>query len=188
MKSIVKNVYIILSIIFLLYLAQPTPKYPEPLQDTLQSQEPADTENNLRKAYFTNFNRDEVLDFYQKQFSESTFLFFPIPTYRLNYPPEEAQILIRDQTRSSYLQEIVHPLRESLYINGFIPATEKDTIIIEAKRWEEKIIVKYVVSNSLARFTIGLMIALLGWKLIDSWGKLVSELNYNFRKLKWIFQ
>ena len=37
---------------------------------------------------------------------------------RLNYPPEDAQTLIRDQTQATFLEEIVHPMRESLFIAG----------------------------------------------------------------------
>jgi len=74
--------------------------------------------------------------------------------YRLNYPPEEAKTLIRDQTRSTFLEEIVHPLRESLYINGFDPKDPKDAIEIEGKPWRQKIIVRYVPSNTLTRVLV----------------------------------
>src|SRR3990170_2036914 len=130
MKILVKSVYIIISAIFLLYLALPTPDFPLPPEGALQSQEPADTETLLRRAYFTNLTRQEVLDHYQEQFDSSSFLNIPVPTFRLNYPPEEAQTIIRDQTRSKFLEEIVHPMRESMFINGFEPKDPKDTIFI----------------------------------------------------------
>jgi len=77
----------------------------------------------------------------------SEFLGIPLPTFRLNYPPEEAQTIIRDQTRSTFLQEIVHPMRESVYINGFEPADPKDAVIIKGRHFRQKIIVRFVPSS-----------------------------------------
>ncbi len=97
-----------------------------------------------------------MLAHYQKQLTKSNFLGFLLPTYRLNYPPEEAQTLIRDQTRSTFLEEIVHPLRESFFVNGFEPKDPKDAILIEEKNWRQKITVRLVPSNTLARLAVSL--------------------------------
>ena len=157
MKSIVKSVYILLSLFFLIYLSFLNPQFPDPPTDSLQSNEPADTETETRRAYFTNYTREEVLVHYVNQLQKTTIWDIKIPTYRLNYPPEEAQTLIRDQTRSTFLEEIVHPFRESLFVNGFEPKVEKDTIFIDGKRWRQKIIVRYVASNSVIRLILGIL-------------------------------
>jgi hypothetical protein len=89
----------------------------------------------------------------------------------LNYPPEEAQTIIRDQTRSTFLEELVHPFRESIYINGFEPKTEKDTINIEGRTWRQKIIIRYVPSLTIIRvIVVGLTFVLVLW--------LVKEYNH----------
>jgi len=67
MKIIVKYVYFIFSLIFLLYLLLPNPNFPEASRDALQSNEPADTETPLRRAYFTNYSREEVVKHYLEQ-------------------------------------------------------------------------------------------------------------------------
>lgn len=132
----------------------PNPTFPEPPSDALQSNESADTETPLRKAYFTNYTREEVMIHYKNEFEKPMFFGIFLPSYRLNYPPEEAQTIIRDQTRSTFLEEIVHPFRESVYINGFKPSLQKDAIFIEGKDWYQKITVRFVPSNSLIRITV----------------------------------
>lgn len=129
----------------LVYVVPPSPEFPAPPTDALQSKEPADSETPLRRAYFTNLTREEVMAHYQKEFKWGL---------TLNYPPEESKTLIRDQTRSTFLEEIVHPLRESIYINGFEPKDEKDAINIEGLPWRQKIIVRYVPSNVLTRVLV----------------------------------
>ena len=143
-----KAIYFILSLLFLFYIALPTPAFPEPPDGALRSKESADTETPLRRAYFTNATREEVMEHYLNEFKG----------YRLNYPPEESGAIIRDQTRSTFLEEIVHPLRESLYINGFEPKNAKDAINIEGLPWRQKIIVKFVPSNLIVRIVVGLLI------------------------------
>src|SRR3990167_4477512 len=108
------------------YVVLPEPGFPAPPADALQSKEPADSESPLRRAYFTNFTREEVMSHYKKEFKWGL---------NLNYPPEESRTIIRDQTRSTFLEEIVHPLRESVFINGFEPKVEKDAINIEGLSW-----------------------------------------------------
>ena len=154
MGTILKLGFFIFSGILVFYLLLPNPSFPEPPPDALQSNEPADTETTLRRAYFTNFTREEVLVHYKNQLEKSAFLGVPLPTYRLNYPPEEAKTIIRDQTRSTFLEEIVHPLRESIFINGFEPKDPKDAIFIDEKFWRQKIIVRFVPNSTLFRLAI----------------------------------
>jgi hypothetical protein len=165
MKTWMKIGYIILSFVYFIYLLLPNTTFPNKLDDALQSDEPADTETSLRRAYFTNHDRSEVLMYYQDKFKVASY----IQSYRLNYPPEESQTLIRDQTMSTYLEEMVYPFRESLFINGFEPKTEKDTIIINNLHWEQKIIVRHVTSKVAIRTITGIFVVVLGWLIIKQW-------------------
>ncbi len=133
---------IVLFIPLFYYVSLPNPDFPKPPSEFVQSFEPADVETSLRRGYYTNLGRAEVIAHYEKEFNNG----FTIYTPRLNYPPEEAQVLIRDQTKSTFLEEIVHPLRESLYINGFEPKTEEYVPVIDGVRWKQKVIVRYVPS------------------------------------------
>jgi hypothetical protein len=157
MKLLLKILYVFFSVIFLSYLALPNPEFPSPPPDALQSDEPADTETPLRRAYFTNLTREEVMNHYKNQLIKSSFVGIPLPTYRLNYPPEEAQTIIRDQTRSTFLEEIVHPFRESVFVNGFEPKTAKDAIFIGGRDWRQKIIIRFVPSVTYIRLIIGVL-------------------------------
>ena len=174
MKTWMKIGYIIFSFIYFIYLLLPNVTFPVKLDDALQSDEPADTETSLRRAYFTNYDRSTVLKHYQDKFKVASY----IQSYRLNYPPEEAQTLIRDQTMSTYLEEIVYPFRESLFVNGFEPKTEKDTIIIQDKHWEQKIIVRHVQSKAVTRVTIGIFVVILGWLIIKQWADVLVDISH----------
>lgn len=147
---------------FVLYLLLPNPEFPLPLPDAVQSMEPADSETQLRRAYFTNYSREEVIAHYKKQFSNT-------PILRLNYPPEDAQTIIRDQARSTFLEELSHPFRESLYINGFEPKEAKDDIWYKGNHYRQKITIRYAPSNVVTRLFVALLIFLictLLWKEI----------------------
>lgn len=148
--------YLIVSFVFIYYLSKDTPPFPGSPPDALQSNEPADIEYEFRKAYFTDYTREQVIEHYKTQIS-----FLPI--LRLNYPPEDAQGIIRDQTRSSYLEELTHPMRTSIYINGFAPRIEKDAININGKHYEQKITIRYVQSNRYLRTFLGLLIVIAGF-------------------------
>lgn len=178
MKLLVKLFLVIISLAFLVYLSLPNPEFPNPPEGALQSNEPADTETPLRRAYFTDFTRGEVLDFYQRQFSKSPFLNIPLLTYRLNYPPEDSQTLIRDQTRSTFLEEIVHPFRESIFVNGFEPHVAKDEIWYKGIHYRQKIIIKYVPSNTFVRVFISILTLSLVWVVVN---ELKSTLKWTSR-------
>lgn len=154
-KKVFGILYLGFSILFFGYLIFPNPNFPTPPPGDVQSKEPGDTESPLRRAYFTNDTREEVMQNYKQQFETSTFLNIKLPTYRLNYGPEEAQAIIRDQTRSTFLEEIVHPFRESVFVNGFEPKEAKDAVVVDTVAWRQKITVRYVPSNLFIRILIG---------------------------------
>lgn len=170
MNRFLKFISLFLFLILLWYVCLPNPEFPKPPTDAVQSMEPADTESPMRRAYFTNLTREEVITHYKKEFNED----YKIYTPRLNYPPEESATIIRDQTRSTFLEELVHPMRESLYINGFEPKSEKDTIIIDNVRWRQKIIVKYIPSTLPLRVAALALTFVVTLFLIENWKKIKS--------------
>jgi hypothetical protein len=161
-KRLLAFIFLVFSFLLLIYILPKSPEFPKPPENSVQSKEPADTESPLRRAYFTNLNRVEVISHYQKEFNDGFNVYSP----RLNYPPEESATIIRDQTRSTYLEEIAHPFRESIYINGFEPKSEKDTILIDSVRWNQKIIIRYVPSPVWVRVVVLLLSSLSGYFLV----------------------
>ncbi len=166
-KKLGLALYFAISIVFIIYLVLPSPKFPEPPFDAVQSMEEADTETTLRRAYFTNFTREQVIDHYRNQFSRRSLL--------LNYPPEDAGAVIRDQTRSYYLQELVHPFRESLFINGFIAQKAQDDIWYKGVHYEQKITIKYNSSNPAFKLGVAGLTLVSGWFLINLWTGSINE-------------
>lgn len=149
-----KSLTFFVLLILFLYLILPIPRFPVQPHDSVQSLESADTETPWRRAYFTNYTREDVLNLYKKQLSKSSFFGISLPTHRLNYPPEEAQLLIRDQTRSTFLEEIVLPFRSSLFINGFVPTQAKDAVGYRGTSYYQKVTIKYVPSFVFLRVLI----------------------------------
>ena len=138
--------FTVFGVLLLGYLAQPSPGFPAQLPGSYQSGEPADVETTLRRGYYTDMTRSEVLDWYKQQFKWGE---------ELNYPPEEAQTIIRDQTKSTFLEEIVHPFRESIYVNGFEPTDPQYALIVNGRQYRQKVIVRYVPSSFPARIILG---------------------------------
>lgn len=180
----VKIGYIFLSISFLFYLSLPNLSFPEAPKDALQSNEPADTETPQRRAYFTNLTREEVMRHYSEQMKINIFD-FNLPSNRLNYPPEEAQVIIRDQTRSTFLEEISNPFREGIFVNGFEPKDPKDAIFIQGKVWRQKIIIRQVASTEGLRIVLGSVSVLLIPIIFNSLLNAVTDLRKETKKL-WI--
>lgn len=177
LKNVLKVLFIIFCITGIAYLALPNFSFPNPPSDSIQSQEPADLETPLRRAYFSNYSRQEVLDWYGKQFDHSNFFGIKLPTFLFNYPPENAQTLIRDQTSSTFLQEFTHPFRESIYINGFQPSTSNGlpVLSVDGKGWQQKIIIRQVSSNVWIREVIFVFSAVMIVVIYNSFEKLFKK-------------
>lgn len=135
-----------------IYSSVPSPSFPKPPPDSVQSLEEADLETPLRRTYFTNFSRSKLLTHFQKELSVG--LPFLTLSYVIYYPPEDAQTLIRDQTRSVHLPEIIHPFRESLFINIFESQTAKDEIWYKGVHYKERVTLRYVPTKTLPRLLI----------------------------------
>lgn len=115
--------YFFIGIIYILgviYLTLPTPATPD-VSNAVRSDEPGDTwQHPDQKGFYTNSNRATVIGEMQKKFAIKLDG-FTLPSYRLNYRPEEAFTFVRDQVSSYYLEEIVYPMRSSLFVNGWEP-------------------------------------------------------------------
>ena len=176
LKKIYNASFLFFSLCLVLYLVISDQKFPEPLTRAKQSREAADSETPLRRAYFTDFNRAEVMEYYKKEFTLNIFGLFSLSPIRLNYPPEESKVLIRDQTKSTYLEELVHPLRDSIYINGFEPMVAKDAINIEGVPYKQKIIVRLVPSNKYLRTSIALLAMGTLYFILEELGRVLPSL------------
>lgn len=177
MKLLLKAIYFVAALILLIYVTPPSQGFPPPPEGATQSQEPADVESAYRRAYFTDLTREEVISHYKNSF-------IGVITLRLNYPPEDAQTIIRDQTRSYYLEELSHPLRESLYINGFVPQQEKDAILIDGVEYYQKITVKYVPSLSWHRAVYVIVLSFLAYFVTLEFIRLLHAMVRHFLKTK----
>ncbi|MFC1790585.1 hypothetical protein ACFLZP_03840 [Patescibacteria group bacterium] len=109
----------------LVYLSLPLPGI-APLSESLRSDEPGDNvEISGVSAYYTNTSREEVLLFYQRAFSRSSFLSLPLPIITLNHPPEYNVAAIRDTVPTTFVYELVHPFRDSLIVSGYDPQEDR---------------------------------------------------------------
>jgi len=125
MKKWLKITIAVIYLLGIFYLILPEPVIPN-LEPALKSTEPGDTTQMPGVwAYYTNLSRGEAVNFFKKAFSHSTFLKIPLPTYILNHPPEYARETIRATQQSNFYEEIVHPFRESIFINGWVPSEDK---------------------------------------------------------------
>lgn len=150
--KIVKLLFLVLCAVVAVYLVLPSPDFPDNPPNSIQSTEPGDTESIYRRAYYTNSTRDEIMSHYFNQFGGWGI--------KLDRPREEAPTVIRDQTRSSYLEEFVHPGRESLYVNVFVPILAKDQINIDDVHYLNKVTVRLIPSPPIGRLTVLVMTAM----------------------------
>lgn len=178
MGKMIRFVILIIIILSFVYLVLPPPVPLPALPDSLKSTEPGDTYQVPGvSAYFSNLDRKQVTNFYYQNFSKSQFFEIPLPTIRLNHPPEYARLAIRDQILTSYLEEYVHPFRESVLINGWEPDVyfaknqaqrEKHQIIVDGEKYFSKTTLRVFESTLLPRvmlFFSALILGFLGVKL-----------------------
>lgn len=166
MKKLVIIIYAIFGIALLVYLIWPAPPFPNTLWDFVSSTEPADKETPLRRGYYTNLTREQLMSHYVKQFWWGE---------RLNYPPEEAQTIIRDQTLATFLEEVAHPMRESIFIAGNELKPNAGVFEIDGKTYKQKVIIKYVPSNVFIRIFVGLSTLGLIWIMGSEWVKTIKN-------------
>jgi len=185
MKRWVKITVAVVYLLGVIYLVLPEPVIPN-LEPALKSNEPGDTVQMPGVwAYYTDLSRQEVVDFYYQAFAKSPFLNIPLINYRLNHPPEYAQETIIDTHKNNFYEELVHPLRESLFISGWIPkedqvylAKNKKPITefeVDGQIFQGKMTLYHVSSPLWARIFIWTGIVVLGWGLITSFKNVLTS-------------
>lgn len=173
MSKFSKILYIVLFIVGTFYLTLPAPKDFPDLPGSVKSTEPGDTvQIDNVSAYFTDMPREEVVKFYYDYFSKSPFLNIPLPTYKLNHPPERIREVLRETQQSTYVEEIVHPLRESVFISGFEwdndPFTApqrrvKNILIVNGETYQFKVTLFYQESQVWQRLFVFYSILILSY-------------------------
>lgn len=180
MKLLFKNssaLLLMLGAVMAVYLLPPGPRFPQQIPGSLKSNEPADIEDPLRQGFYSDWDRTKIMGYFKDKFSKSSWLDLPLLTERINYPPEEAQTIIRDQTKSQYLEEFVHPLRESLFVNGFFAQKDTEVMIVNGHQYKTKVIVRMVPSNSVFRTIIGLAGLFMGLIAVTNFLRGVKEIK-----------
>ncbi|MGB9911192.1 MAG: hypothetical protein ACPLKP_01160 [Microgenomates group bacterium] len=157
----------------LLYLVLPGPVIPE-LYDSFRSKEPGDTYQFPGIwAFYTDLSRKEVIDFFKKAYGKSWLWGLPLPVIKLNHPPEYCQEKVRDTQRFTYCEELINPLKESLFVAGWTPQEDDyylkkvpdaaPVLLIEGKIYKTKVILKHIESFVWSRILVwtGIMIGIL---------------------------
>jgi len=173
-------------------LCLPAPNDFPALPGSVKSIEPGDTIQIANvSAYYTDMPRKDVLDFYFNYFSRSPFLNIPLITYKLNHPPERIREILRDTQQSTFVEELVHPLRESVFVNGFEwnndPFTNpkariKNILIVNGKTYQFKVTLYYQESNMFIRLFVYYLILSLSYILFKEIRNLFVSLKKNERK------
>ncbi|RLC33352.1 hypothetical protein DRH14_05015 [Candidatus Shapirobacteria bacterium] len=143
-----KKIYFLISLfifnlVAITYLLWPIPPIPN-LPNSIKSTEPGDTIQIPRvKAFYSNQDRQTIIDFYVQNYRKK----HPL-AIKINHPPEKAKQIIKDTIQTYYLEEIIFPFKQSLFINGF--DWQKDVFTKPEKREANKLIVNnQVFSNKL---------------------------------------
>jgi hypothetical protein len=173
-----KFIFIFFSFILLIYLLIPGPSSIDnfqPLPNSSKSTLEGDTIQvpNIA-AYFSDNYRDFVTGYYRDNYKSQVLI--PFLPLRLNYPPEYAYNFILDQTRSTYLEEYVYPLRNSLFVNGYEPFYENgkpkfwDSVKADEKngKYYTKVTLRFYPSSLWVRLVIWFFIVssiFLIWKM-----------------------
>ncbi len=180
-----KFFFIIFSSLLLVYMLWPGPSKisdfkPLPLSDKSNLEGDTTQIPNV-SAYFSNNFRESVVPFYFSNYQNLSHL--PFPPLQINHPPEYSWIAIKKHTDSTYLEELVYPLRDSIYVNGFEPFYSSGSpkfwgatvFVVKDKSWFTKTTLRFYPSNLVIKFFVWLGISLsilfmyhLGRKIIFS--------------------
>lgn len=185
MLKVTRIILIIICILGTVYLVLPSPRDFPALPDSVKSIEPGDTvQIENVSAYYTDMPREEVVDYYFNYFSRSPFLDIPLITYKLNHPPERIREVLRDTQQSTFVEEIVHPFQNSVFVNGFEwnndpftpgPRRIKNILIVNGKTYQFKITLFYQESKIWARLLVFYLTLISIYLLILGYKKLLFD-------------
>lgn len=156
-KGLFFKIYILFFLTGLVYLILPGPVIPE-LYNSFRSIEPGDTYQFPGIwAFYTDLPRREVVSFFQKAYGKSWLWRLPLPVIKLNHPPEYCQEKIRDTQRFTYCEELINPLKESLFVAGWTPQEDDyylkrvknaaPVLMVEGNVYKTKVILKHIESS-----------------------------------------
>ncbi len=159
-----KKLFVAFSVLLFVYMLWPGPSkisdfksLPSSYKSTLEG----DTVQIPNVAgYFSNNFRGFVVPFYLKDYQSVSH--FPFPPLRLNRPPEYSWIAIKKHTDSTYIEELVYPLRDSLYVNGFEPFYSdgkpkfwgSTMFPISGQNWFTKTTIRFYPSGLIVRLVV----------------------------------
>lgn len=159
-----KYAFIVFSVLLFIYMLWPGPSkisdfYALPSSDKSQLEGDTIQIPNVA-AYFSNNFREFVMPFYWANYQASSHL--PFPPLKLNHPPEYSWIVIKRHTDSTYLEELVYPLRDSLYVNGLEPFYSDGSpkfwgstkFEIGKNAWFTKVTLRFYPSNLAVRILV----------------------------------
>lgn len=124
-----KIIQILITLIFFIlglgYVLAPAPDNIEDipgLPNSFKSDEPGDTYQNPNiAAYYSDHWREYVTRYYKSEFEKLNNFGIKLPAIGLNHPPEEAFQFVKDQAKTTFLEQYIFPLRGSLFVNGYEP-------------------------------------------------------------------
>ncbi len=178
-----KKIYIGLCLLLLIYMLWPSPNKISDFAALPNSDKSTLSGDTIQipnvSAYFSDNFREFVMPFYKENFQKLSKL--PFPPLVLNHPPEFSWTAIKKHTDSTYLEELVYPLRDSLYVNGFEPFYSDRTskfwgstkFEVDGHTWYTKTTMRFYPSGLIVKFLVwlGIVISLsllfkLGRKII----------------------
>jgi|SRR3989344_123429 len=177
MVPMIKKIFLIFSALLFIYMIWPGPSKISDfkvLSDSTKSKLEGDTIQIPNVvAYFSNSYREFVVPVYVMNYQ--SLMHFLIPPFRLNHPPEYSWIAIKKHTDSTYIEELVYPLRDSLYINGFEPFYPDNTpkfwgstkFEADGRDWYTKTTLRFYPSNFLVKIVV--------------WFGIISSIYFLFR-------
>lgn len=184
-----KKTAIAVFLIGLIYIFTPGPRKIEdfsPLPGSTKSNEPGDTYQvpNIT-AYFSDFIREDITNFYREDFRKKFFFGWFLPPVILNYPPHAAMQYVRDMLQdSTFLEEYVYPLRGSIFVAGYDPLIEAYIRNIPPNKFGEYIYIngKYFKSKTTIRYYpaawyISLLVYLGSWLTVIALYHLIQKIR-----------
>ena len=189
-----KKVIFIIYIIGAVYLALPTPDFNLKLQG-LRSPDSGDNGGipNIVSAYYTNQDRQTILNQVYQNFNFTTIfgIKIPLPTFVLEHPPEYAKQVIIDTHNSWHFREFIHPQRESLFVSFWEPQKRNqalnlkgpDYILKNNQLWQSKVTFYYITTHPIWRQLIWLLEIISLYLLVKYLTNTTPVLFRHFKKL-----
>lgn len=174
--------FFVLGLVYLLWPGPGSVSDFKQLPDSLKSREPGDTiENPQRAAFFSDNFRDSVMKFYLGEYQRLNHL--PLPPIRINYPPEFAYTAVKDQILSTYLEELVYPMRSSVFVNGFEPFYQDGqpkykgatTIVVDEKIFATKTTLRFYPSSFFTRIIMWTLVTISLYWLLKLGRRIIDE-------------